>query len=168
MSKDSFPVGNAIDWQQMEYILRLANPPKSDALANPVRVLCRRPNSLTHDGGCVCLLDMYSETEETATLFGWNQEVTRLGQGIVFRSVRLRGGGARLAIEMEYPVLLCQPGAKFEWVKNGLRHGAHYDYQAEWDGVNFHVAQQLGVTNLMERFHLDEQSERRKALRWNV
>lgn len=166
MSKKSFPAGESYNWQRMEYDLTLAHPRQSDELGNPIYVV-RRSFTSGGDGNCLCLLNMcHGQMDNSAILFSWNEMVTFLGKGIEECAKQFRRGGARRALEIEQPVLLCRPGAKFEWAVNGLFSGVHSDFQAEWDGTNFHfIHQPLAVTNLMEQFHLANQSEQRRALR---
>jgi len=124
-------------WQEMKYILYPVEG-CHDALGNPRYVLMPYRRDLS--GGCLCLLDMSPKPGGSATLLNV-RGAEILGKGVSLNAASSpRLGGARLASETEYPVLLCRPGAQFEWTRSGNLFGQPADFQASWDGSEFRVS----------------------------
>jgi len=157
LTRRDFSPAKAYDWQKERYELFCPDPPRSnqlrldpslyDDLGNRIYFL-RRSCSLS--SSCICLLNVHPRKGGIVT-FSWDKEATVIGWGIGSCARQLKRGGARRATEVEYPVILCQPGAHFTWINHGLLFGSPGDVGATWDGNLLRVAPQPLMPALAER-----------------
>jgi hypothetical protein len=135
LSQRDFPEDGAHDWAHMSFRLLSSRPPQRDEMGNNLFVLKRGEK----DGKCIIFLDMEPGVGGTGVFHSWNEQVSVLGHGMEVRPAPQNGHkGARRAIEIDYPVLVCKPGAQFSWERSGVGIGG-VDYTAEWDGVVWNV-----------------------------
>jgi hypothetical protein len=92
------------------------------------------------DGKCIVFLDMDPGAGGTGVFHSWNEHMEVLGHGMEMRPAPNGRRGARKAIEIDYPVLVCAPGAQFSWERSGI--AGERDFVAMWDGVGWGVRAQ--------------------------
>lgn len=148
LSKRDFPLEKKYDWGNTHFTLLRDSAGQKDELGNPLYFLKKgnpSPESLV-------LLDMQPSRDGLGILHAKNEKVSILGRGL---EVRNGGKGSRATHEVEYPVLLCAPGAEFSWERSGRKYfGKEQNYKTQWDGVRLSVQADIPILPQHAEEHL--------------
>ena len=149
LSRRDFPLEKKHDWRNTHFVLVQDSARHRDELGNLLYVLKRDEPSQE----CLVLLDMQPCKEGLGVLHARNERVRVLGCGL---EIRNGGKGSRATHEVEYPVLICAPGAKFSWERSGRKYfGKEQSFKAQWDGVRLSVQADVPILPKHAEDHLE-------------
>ncbi|MBI2623571.1 MAG: hypothetical protein HYW65_03280 [Candidatus Liptonbacteria bacterium] len=148
LSKRDFPMGQEHNWGNTHFVLLPDSAGQKDELGNPFYFLKKGEPSQE----CLVFLDMQPCKEGLGILHARNEGVRVLGYGL---EIRNGGKGSRKTHEVEYPVLICAPGAEFSWERSGRKYfGKERSYKAQWDGTRLSVRAEIPLLPRYAEEHL--------------